>query len=291
MAPSGHLSKDLEKIIGSAKKISVKKIKDVTAGGHLSKELEKIVGGSKKYSVNADIQDILGAASYANLIDTEYIDNMVGGGKKKGDKSWIKKQQKKKKNKRPVETGVDVDELRAGFEGTTAEVIGRASNTNSALPPKIPEISKSLSSLTEISPIPIAEISATLPKIPAPIAPADGIDPVLSAVSATAMGRLAKIDSQLITGDQKPASNSSLGGVLAAEVLAKGVGDALVDAEVVSSSAAEAEDDEVAPVEEAAVSAAEAEDDAAAPVAEAAVSAAEDEEVEEDAAVIRSRRR
>ena len=98
VAPSGHLSKDLEKIIGSAKKISVKKIKDVTAGGHLSKELEKIVGGSKKYSVNADIQDILGAASYANLIDTEYIDNMVGG-KKKDDKRTRQTRRKTRQKK------------------------------------------------------------------------------------------------------------------------------------------------------------------------------------------------
>ena len=286
VTPSGHLSKELEKIVGNTKKISVKKIRDVTAAGHLSKELEKIVGGSKKYSVNADIQDILGAASYANLIDTEYIDNMVGGGKKKGDKSrikkqkkgdksWIKKQKKKAENKEPVETGVSVEELTAGFEGTdtTAKVIGRASNTNSALPPKIPEISKSLSSLTEISPIPIAEIADTLPKIPAPIAQADDINPVLSTVSATATGRLTKIDSHLITDDQKPASNSSLRGVLA-----KGDGDALGEAEVVSSSPAEAEDEVVAPVEEAAASAEEAEDDEVAPVAGTAVSAAEDDE-------------
>ena len=178
VTPSGHLSKELEKIVGNTKKISVKKIRDVTAAGHLSKELEKIVGGSKKYSVNADIQDILGAASYANLIDTEYIDNMVGGGKQRGDTSWITKRKKKNK-KKPVETNVDVDKIAAGFERTDEEVRGKASNKRTPLPPKIQETTKSLNSLTEISPMETA-VGATEVTVDA-----IEISPMETAVGAT----------------------------------------------------------------------------------------------------------
>ena len=52
---------------------------DVDQYGNLSDSLEYIIGGSKKYTQSDDIKAILDMANRADLIDTTYINDMVGG--------------------------------------------------------------------------------------------------------------------------------------------------------------------------------------------------------------------
>ena len=55
------------------------KASDVDQYGNLSDSLEYIIGGSKKYTQSDDIKAILDMANRADLIDTTYINDMVGG--------------------------------------------------------------------------------------------------------------------------------------------------------------------------------------------------------------------
>ena len=54
-------------------------VKEVDMHGNLSSELESIIGGSQKYTQSDDIKAILEMANKANLINTKYIDSMLGG--------------------------------------------------------------------------------------------------------------------------------------------------------------------------------------------------------------------
>ena len=105
---------------GGKRKLLVKKTKDVNTNGALSYELENIIGGAKEYEVNKDIQAILNMASDVNLIDTQYIDNMVGGSMKAD--SWIKRKTATETGPNEIKTGATtgVDELRSHYESADA---------------------------------------------------------------------------------------------------------------------------------------------------------------------------
>ena len=64
------------------------KASDVDQYGNLSDSLEYIIGGSKKYTQSDDIKAILDMANRADLIDTTYINDMVGGSRAAALKAW-----------------------------------------------------------------------------------------------------------------------------------------------------------------------------------------------------------